>query len=224
VTGPEYYFDLEGCPHRELFAGLTYVWQVFSRLESYIGDVLRPGIEGEVQTGALVEDNVWIGPQAVVEAGSMIKGPAIIGAGTQIRHGAYIRGNCLIGNNCVVGHATELKNVIMFDGSQAPHFNYLGDSILGKGVNLGAGTRLANLKNDYSMVKVQIDGEVYQTGLKKLGAIVGDQVHVGCNVVSSPGTLIGPNCLIYPLSILRGFYPAKTIVKLRQNLEEVPIE
>lgn len=218
------FFSLDEFEHAALFEDLDYVWDVLKRLPSYIQEVLKPGIEGNVHAGAIITGPVYIAPGAEVEPGVMIKGPAIIGEGTVVRHGAYIRENVIVGKNCVVGHATELKGVIMFDGAQAPHFNYVGDSVLGRGVNLGAGTRLANMKNDGSEVVVQMDGQSVHTGLRKFGAIVGDRVYTGCNAVASPGTLIGRGSRVYPGAVLRGAYPPDSIVKVRQVQEVVSVE
>lgn len=218
------FFSLDGFEHAALFNNLDYVWDVLKRLPSYIEETLQPGIEGKVHAGAIIVGPVYIAPGAEVEPGVMIKGPAIIGAGTVVRHGAYIRENVIVGRNCVVGHATELKGVVMLNGAQAPHFNYVGDSVLGQGVNLGAGTRLANMKNDGSEVVVQVDGQSIHTGLRKFGAIVGDQVFTGCNAVASPGTLLGRGSRVYPGAVLRGAYPPDSIIKVRQMQEVVSVE
>ncbi|NLN26848.1 MAG: hypothetical protein GX161_01410 [Firmicutes bacterium] len=223
MFNPTDYFDLAGCEYADLFAGVRYVWQALERLEEYIDERLVPEILGRVAPGAFVSDRVWLGPGAVVEPGAVIKGPAIIGAGTVVRHGAYIRESCLIGRDCVVGHATEIKRSVMLDGSQAPHFNYVGDSILGRRTNLGAGTRCANMKNDHSTVVVRASGRAVDTGLSKLGAVLGDDVQTGCNVVTSPGTLVGPGCRVYAGAVLRGVYPPRTLVKVRQILEAVSL-
>lgn len=221
----EDYFSLEGLEHRELLQSVEKVWDLLRVLESYVDERLRPGIHGDVAEGAFVaEDRVYIAPGAVVEPGAMVKGPAIIGPGAVIRHGAYVREYVVVSANCVVGHATELKRVIMLEGSQAPHFNYVGDSVLGRGVNLGAGTRLANLKNDGTEIRLRFGEETVSTGLRKFGAILGDGVHTGCNVVTSPGTLVGPGCMIYPGTVLRGVYPARRLIKLRQEQEVCPFD
>ena len=146
----------------------------------------------------LFDDRIIIGSGSIVEPGALIKGPAVIGNNTEIRQGAYVRGNCLVGNRCVVGHTTEMKGSIMFDGAKAGHFAYIGDSILGKEVNLGAGTKLANLKMIPGKVTVRQDKKRYDTGRRKLGAILGDRTETGCNSVTSPGTLIGPRSVVYP--------------------------
>jgi len=219
---PHAFFNLESFEHRSLFDGLTHVWEALKRVEAYLAEHLKPGIQGEVHDGAWVDSDVYIGPGAVVEPGALVKGPTIIGAGAVVRHGAYVRGNCVVGKKCVVGHATELKHVIMLDGSQAAHFNYVGDSILGAGVNLGAGTKLSNLKNDGKEVVVRTADRSINTGMRKLGAVLGDRVHMGCNSVTSPGTLVGPGSAVYPNAVLRGVYPAASVIKLRQHIETVP--
>ena len=146
----------------------------------------------------------------------MIKGPTIIGNNTEIRQGAYIRGDCLIGDRCVVGHTTEVKTSIMLNDAKAGHFAYVGDSILGNHVNLGAGTKLANLKIIDVEMKLRIEGEVYKTGLRKLGAILGDHVETGCNSVTSPGTLLGNGSLVYPcVNVPGAYYPKRSIIGVR---------
>lgn len=221
MTQVDYYFDLKTFRHRALFADISHVWEALTRIKPYMAQHLRPEIAGTVMEGAFVSESVYLGPGSVVEPGAMIKGPAIIGANCVIRHGAYIREFCILGDGCVVGHASELKGVIMLDGSQAPHFNYVGDSILGRRVNLGAGTKLSNLKNDRSEIVVHIGGQDWATGLQKFGAIIGDDSATGCNCVCSPGTLVGQNVHVYANALLRGAFPSHSIVKLRQHLEVV---
>lgn len=170
-----------------------------------------------IYAGAILFDpEIYIGEGSVVEPGALIKGPTIIGHNTEVRQGAYLRGNCLIGNRCVVGHTTEVKNSIMLDGAKAGHFAYIGDSILGNEVNLGAGTKLANLKIVNADMNLRIEDEVYQTGLRKLGAILGDNTETGCNSVTSPGTLLGKGSLVYPcVNVPGGFYPKRSIIGLK---------
>lgn len=235
---PEDFFDLEDYEFAGVFEGCDHVWQALVRIGAYALDYIT-GLDGEttifgqVQSGAYIDDrnSVVIGDGTVVEPGAYIQGPAIIGNDCQIRHGAYIRGDVIIGNNCVVGHSSELKNAILLDGAAAPHFAYVGDSILGRNVNLGAGTRLSNLSvvsqkdpktGRRPTVKIPINGNIHDTGLAKLGAILGDDAQTGCNVVTNPGTLIGPRTLIYPgVSLRKGYYPPDQIVKLRQQTEIV---
>ncbi len=190
------------------------------------GKKLEVLLDGSVIKGAsvifagsfLMDDEIYIGRNTVVEPTALIKGPAFIGDGTEVRHGAYIRGNVLIGDNCVVGHATEMKSSVMLGESKAGHFAYIGDSILGS-VNLGAGTKLANLKMTDSPVTLNIENRVYETGLRKFGAILGDEVETGCNSVTSPGTLLGKKVLLYPNGTARGYYPPQTVVKVIQDQE-----
>ncbi len=170
----------------------------------------------------LFDDKIIIGARTVVEPGALIKGPTVLGADTEVRQGAYVRGNCLIGNRCVVGHTTEIKSSIMLDGSKAGHFAYIGDSILGRDVNLGAGTKLANLKIIPGMVKIAIDRKYYDTNRRKLGAILGDRTETGCNSVTSPGTLMEPNCILYPgTSGPGGYYLARSYVMPSRNSIEI---
>lgn len=185
---------------------------------------LRVFREGKELKGASVlyegsvifNDRVFIGEGTVVEPGAFIRGPVIIGRNTEVRQGAYIRGNCLVGDRCVVGHATEMKNAVMLHDAKAGHFAYIGDSILGNNVNLGAGTKCANLKITQSEVTVRAETRVYNTGLKKLGAILGDNVQTGCNSVTSPGVLLGKSSLVYPnVNVQGGYYPARSIISIR---------
>ncbi len=187
---------------------------------------IRVYMKGEILEGAAVilpgvflfNDKILIGPGTIVEPGAFIKGPAILGSHSEIRQGAYIRGDCLVGNRCVVGHATEMKGSIMLDGAKAPHFAYVGDSILGKNVNLGAGTKLANLKMIPGSIVITSDKKRYDTGRRKLGAILGDHTETGCNSVTSPGTLMGPSSIVYScVAVPGGYYPRKTIVMPSQG-------
>lgn len=183
---------------------------------------LKVFMEGEELKGASVlfagsvffGDNISIGAGSVVEPGALIKGPVIIGGNTEVRQGAYIRGNCIVGDRCVVGHTTEIKNAVMLDNAKAGHFAYLGDSILGNNVNLGAGTKLANLKIIDAEVELVIKGELYKTGLRKFGAMLGDGVETGCNSVTSPGALIGKASIVYPnTNVKSGYYPEKSVIR-----------
>lgn len=160
----------------------------------------------------LFDDKIIIGQGTVVESGALIKGPTIIGKNTEVRQGAYVRGNCIVGDGCVVGHTTEIKNSIMLDNAAAGHFAYIGDSILGRSVNLGAGTKLANLKMISGGIIIKSGRENYKTGRHKLGAILGDKTETGCNSVTSPGTLLGPNSIVYPgIVVPGGFYQGRAI-------------
>lgn len=223
---PESFFDLDGFSHPTLFTETTYAWEALSRINEVVKTYIagrgnRPLIEGKVSGGASVENHVYVGPGAIIERGAYVQGPTIIGAGAHVRHGAYIRGNCIIGRNCIIGHATELKMAIMLDESCAAHFNYVGDSIVGRRVNLAAGVILSNFKSDGSSIFVTEGERRIDTRLRKFGAIVGDDVKIGCNSVLSPGTMIGPGSQVYPGAVLRGMYGPNSIIKLRQQHEIV---
>ncbi len=189
------------------------------------GDITRKkfriAIENEETSEAVVlyagsvlwDDRIHLGPGCVVEPGALIKGPAIIGAHTEVRQGAYIRGTCIVGDQCVVGHTTEMKASVMLNEAKAGHFAYIGDSILGGSSNLGAGTKLANLKIRDTSVRVRVNGEIVDTGLRKFGAILGDRVQIGCNAVTNPGTVLGKDCLVLPVSSVRpGYYAPETVI------------
>jgi len=193
MLSPQELFDLSRFAHRAIFEGLEDVWQALDRLPEYLGSCVEWNILGEVAPGAVLEGPVFLGAGSVVEPYAVIRGPAVIGANCEIRHGAYLRGGVLLGDECVVGHCSEVKSSIMLDGAKAPHFNYVGDSILGNHVNLGAGTICANLRLDGREVKVRLgrgDGQGARTGRRKLGAIIGDGARIGCNVVLNPGVVI----------------------------------
>ena len=190
------------------------------------GDVTKGKFQviyrGEVLLGAsvlyagacLMDDHIFVGPGSVVEPGALIKGPTIIGSYCEIRQGAYLRGHCLVGDRCVLGHTTEMKHSVMLDGAKAGHFAYIGDSILGNRTNLGAGTKLANLKITGTPVSIRIKDKIYDTGLRKLGAIIGDGTETGCNSVTNPGTFLGQQCLVLPaLSVKSGYYPDRSIIR-----------
>ena len=162
--------------------------------------------------------NVWIGNNVDIAPSATITGPCIIDDNTQIRHCAYIRGNVIIGKNCVIGNSTELKSSIIFDNADIPHFNYVGNSILGYKSHLGAGVIISNLKSDKSDIKITINDKTYNTKQRKFGAIVGDYVEVGCNSVLTPGTIIGSNTTIYPLTMIRGEIKSNKIVKDNKNI------
>lgn len=160
----------------------------------------------------LVNDKILIGSNTIIEPGAFVRGPVVIGDNTEIRQGAYVRGDCIIGSECVVGHTTEMKSSVMLDGAKAGHFAYIGDSILGSQVNLGAGTKLANLKMIPGTVVVRSGGDQIDTGRRKIGAILGDGTETGCNSVTSPGTLLGPKSIVYPgLAVPAGHYPGRTV-------------
>ncbi len=196
------------------FEGCTYPWEALSRIKD---EILRIGPTLPKKDYDQPFENVWIEKSARVAKSADINGPAIIGKNAEVRHCAFIRGNAVVGEGAVVGNSTELKNVILFNKVQVPHFNYVGDSILGYCSHMGAGSITSNVKSDKTLVKVKIEdeinGERFETGLKKFGAILGDNVEVGCNCVLNPGSVVGRNVNIYPLSMVRGFIPAASIYK-----------
>jgi UDP-3-O-[3-hydroxymyristoyl] glucosamine N-acyltransferase len=184
-------------------------------------DSIRAFKDGQVLEGAsiilpgayLSNDRILIGSDTIIEPGALIKGPVVIGSNTEIRQGAYVRGDCIVGNGCVVGHTTEIKGSVMLDGAKAGHFAYIGDSILGNEVNLGAGTKLANLKMIPGTVTVRSGKKLVDTGRRKIGAILGDRTETGCNSVTSPGTLMGPHSIVYPaVAVPAGHYANRTVV------------
>jgi NDP-sugar pyrophosphorylase family protein len=221
---PENFFEIDGI-EEDLFKDVEYVWETLKNLKTFLEKYVKPEIEGIIQGGVFIEGPVYIGEGTVVEPFVYIKGPAYIGKNCEIRQGAYIRGNVYIGDNCVVGHCTEVKNSILLNGAKAPHFNYVGDSILGHKVNLGAGTKISNLKmGPSSTVKISVNGEVYDTGLRKLGAIIGDESETGCNSVLNPGTILGKKVLVYPNASVRGYIPSNSIVKFKPDLDIVSLK
>lgn len=210
-----YFFDLSKFSHRILFENNPLPWSVLTSLESYLRSAHLGNHQGEISSDAyLIYPNlISIGEGSIIEAGAYIRGPCIIGKNSIVRHGAYIRENVLIGDHCVVGHDSELKQAILLDHAHAAHFAYVGDSILGNEVNLGAGTKLANVKLDRSEVFIRSNEEIIPTAMRKLGAIVGDKTQLGCNVVTSPGTLIGQSVRCYPCLHIEGFIPSYSLIK-----------
>jgi NDP-sugar pyrophosphorylase family protein len=207
--------DLSQTIARDIFDGLTYVWEAIPKISSYIKEIGGRLSEDEY---IRVSDDVWISKTATVASTASIVGPTIIGHKAQIRHCAYIRGNVIVGESAVVGNSSEIKNVILFNKVQVPHYNYVGDSILGYKAHMGAGAITSNVKSDKTTVTLKIEGEKYDTGLKKFGTILGDYVEVGCNSVLNPGSIVGRNTNIYPLSMVRGFIPKSSIYKKQGDL------
>ena len=196
-------------------SGFTYPWEALDGLKQLIldlGKTLSPDLYDEVSEG------VWIAKSAKVAPSASIGAPAIIGENSEIRQCAFIRGSALVGDGCVVGNSVELKNCILFDNVQVPHFNYVGDSILGYRSHMGAGAVTSNVKSDKSPVSVRVNGEALPTGRKKFGAMLSDYVEVGCNSVLNPGTVIGHNSNVYPLSSVRGYVPESSIYKSGQSI------
>jgi NDP-sugar pyrophosphorylase family protein len=210
-------YDLDFTIAKELFAGKTYPWEVLPEIGNFIialGETLDPDIfekRGE---------QVWVAKSATVAPTAHLGGPLIIDEDAEVRHCAFIRGNAIVGKGSVVGNSTELKNVVIFDGVQVPHYNYVGDSVLGHKSHMGAGSITSNVKSDKTLVVVKdkATGDSIETGLKKFGAMLGDYVEVGCNSVLNPGSVIGPHTNIYPLSSVRGVIPANSIFKDKEHV------
>lgn len=221
-----YFFDLREFPHAEIFAGLEYPWLALQLLNTYIKSLELGPKQGEISTEAhlINSDQIYIGEGTIVEPGAYIRGPCWIGKKCVIRHGAYIRGNVLTGDHCVIGHSTEVKNSIFLNKAQAAHFAYLGDTILGSHVNLGAGTRCANLKLNHKPITVELEGQqLIATEMRKLGAIVGDYCQIGCNSVLNPGTLMGKEVKCYPCLNVGGWIPARSLIKPAHKAVIIPI-
>lgn len=211
----ENYLDLSKTIASEIFSGLTYPWEALPKIKDFI---LNLGPKLPKDEFEEIKENVWVSKEAVIADSAFIAGPTIICKGTEIRHCAFIRGSVIVGENCVVGNSTELKNAILFNNVQVPHFNYIGDSILGFKAHFGAGSIVSNVKSDKSNVSVLINGSKTNTGLRKFGAIVADYVEIGCNAVLNPGTIIGKNSNVYPTSMVRGVIGENMIFKAQNNI------
>ena len=203
-------YTLEETIAKDLFEGVTYPWEVLPKISSFILELGASLPEEEYEKRG---ENVWVARSAKVAPTAFIGGPAIIGKDAEVRHCAFIRGNAIVGEGAVVGNSTELKNVVLFNKVQVPHYNYVGDSVLGYKSHMGAGSICSNVKSDKKLVVVKDGDEKIETGLKKFGAMLGDHVEVGCGSVLNPGTVIGRNTNIYPLSPVRGCIPADSIYK-----------
>lgn len=210
-------YTLEETIAGELFEGLTYPWEALPKIKDFI---IALGEKLPEEKYERREGNIWIARSAKVFPSAYIGGPAIIDEEAEIRHCAFIRGSAIVGKGAVVGNSTELKNVVLFNKVQVPHYNYVGDSILGYKAHMGAGSITSNVKSDKTLVVVKAGEESFETGLKKFGAMLGDHVEVGCNSVLNPGTVIGKNTNIYPTSMVRGFIPADSIYKRRGEIAE----
>lgn len=208
-------FDLNQTIAKDFFEAGDYPWELLPKIGEFIKK-LGASLPKEEYTQT--EEFVWIAKTATVAPSASINGPVIIGKNAEIRHGAFIRGNALVGEGAVVGNSTELKNVILFNQVQVPHYNYVGDSILGFKAHMGAGSITSNVKSDKSLVAVSTPDGKIETGLKKFGAILGDYVEVGCNSVLNPGTVVGRNSNIYPLSSVRGFVDSNSIFKNQDRI------
>ncbi len=211
-------YNLDETIAKDVFDGVTFPWEVLPKIKDFIIELGKKLPKDKYDE---VEENVWIAKNATVFKSAYIHGPAIIDEEAEVRHCAFIRGNAIVGKGAVVGNSTELKNVILFNKVQVPHYNYVGDSILGYRSHMGAGSITSNVKSDKTLVCVHINGESIETGLKKFGAMLGDYVEVGCNSVLNPGTVIGRHTNIYPTSCVRGYIPEKHIYK---NKTEISIK
>ncbi|SRR5574344_482419 len=212
------YLDLTHTIAAPLWDGKQYPWEVLPEISDFIMRI-GPTLDKEIyeQRG----EDIWIAKSADIFDSAYLKGPLIIGPDTTVRHCAFIRGSVIIGANAVVGNSTELKNVILFDNVQVPHYNYVGDSILGYRAHMGAGSITSNVKSDKTLVCVKYDGGQIETGLKKFAAVIGDNVEVGCGSVLNPGSVIGRNTRIYPLSMVRGTVSANSIYKKSGDITEI---
>ena len=217
LTIPDLY-DLDHTLAGDYLRQFTYPWEALAGIGdmiSALGAALRPDEYDHPEEG------VWVARDAKVYPTAYLGAPCIIGHKTEVRPGAFIRGNALIGAGCVVGNSTEVKNAILFDGAQAPHYNYIGDSVMGHKAHTGAGAVTSNLKQDHSNVTVLKDGERVETGMRKFGAMLGDHAEIGCGSVLNPGTVVGKNARVYPLSMVRGFVPANHIYKKAGEVAEI---
>ena len=202
-------FDLNECLERDIFSGLEYPWEALPRIRTFLLEFAKALPDDFEQ----ISEFVWVGKGTTIEKTVTIKGPAIIGYDCELRQCAYIRENVIIGKECVIGSSPELKNALLFNKVQVPHFNYVGDSILGYKAHAGAGVICSNLKSYSTNVTVTDGIRTIETGLRKFGAMIGDNSEVGCNSVLNPGTVIGKNCIVYPLTSVRGYVPSNHILK-----------
>ncbi len=212
-------YDLSQTIAADLFEGVTYPWEVLPRIGEYI---IELGNRLDSERYEKRGENIWVAKSAKVAPTAFLNGPLIIDEEAEIRHCAFIRGNAIVGKGSVVGNSTELKNVVIFNSVQVPHYNYVGDSVLGYKSHMGAGSITSNVKSDKTLVVVKSENESIETGLKKFGAMLGDYVEVGCNSVLNPGSVIGRNTNIYPLSMVRGVVPEKSIYKNKNEI--VPVQ
>lgn len=198
---------------KTLFESSEYPWEMLPKIKEYILSLIESGLDDFVE----ISKGVWIGKDVKIYPTATIEPPAIIGSGSEIRPGAFLRGSVITGEKCVIGNSSELKNCVLLDGVQVPHYNYVGDSILGNKAHMGAGSICSNLKADKK--NVVIKGDVnYETGIKKIGAILADGADIGCGCVLNPGTVVGKRTSVYPLTALRGVYPEDCIVKSADNI------
>jgi NDP-sugar pyrophosphorylase family protein len=218
MFSPESLLDLDHTEHRKLFENAVNAWEALRQIPSYLQFRLKPAIHGRLIGKPFISGAVFIGKGTVIEHGAMIKGPAWIGEDCEIRNGCYVRENVIVGNGVTMGNSSEFKNSIIFDEAEIPHFNYVGDSIVGHKGHLAAGVILSNVRLDRAEITVTHQGVMIPTGLRKFG----DRAEIGCNSVLSPGSIIGRGCLMYPGTQWRGVAPENSIIKLKQDLQIIP--
>jgi NDP-sugar pyrophosphorylase family protein len=218
-------FDLNQFTYRAIFEGLEYPWDALKILHRWLLENIQPSIPKNLPEGVhLYGKEIYISPDCLLAPPLTIKAPVLIGAKVELRPGAYLRGDVLVGEGTIIGHDTEVKNSILMNYVEVPHFNYIGDSVLGNHSHTGAGVILSNYKiSREKSVKIKLGDEEIITGLEKLGAILGDSAQIGCNSVTNPGTIVGRNTIIYPLSIISGYIPPDTIVKNKPTYEQTPL-
>lgn len=221
MFAPDKFLDLSQTEHSLLFEDVEHVWQALPKIATYLRFRLKPAILGRLIGKPFVSNAVYIGRGTIIEHGAMVKGPAWIGDNCEIRNGAYIRENVILGDGVVAGNSCEFKNCLVFNDAEVPHYNYVGDSILGHRAHLGAGVILSNVRLDRRNVTIPTAAGPVDTGLRKFAAVVGDRSEIGCNAVLSPGSLIGRDCIVYPGTQWRGVLPDRSIAKLRQELQIV---
>ena len=219
---PAEFLNLEQTAHAKLFENQKYVWDALKQIASYLQFRLKPAVRGELLGKPFISNQVYIGAGTIVEHGAFLKGPAWIGENCHVRSGCYVRENVIVGDGVIMGNSCEFKNSIIFNDAQVPHFNYVGDSILGYRSHLGAGVILSNVKLDHSEIVVTGAGQRIATGLTKFGAIIGDQTEVGCNTVINPGSVLGRSCVVYPSMSFRGVLPSNTIARSSQQMQTLP--
>jgi len=210
-------FDLDNTIAKKYLEKYEYPWEALPDIKNFILELIKDLDRNEFKE---IKENVWVHNSVSIAPSALIEGPTIICKDSEIRHCAYIRGNAIIGEGCVIGNSCEVKNAVIFNKSQVPHFNYVGDSILGYHAHMGAGSIVSNLKSDGKNIIVKDGDEKMETGLRKFGAIVGDNVEIGCNSVLNPGTVVGKNSNVYPLARVRGLVPSNSIYKDEDNIVE----
>jgi NDP-sugar pyrophosphorylase family protein len=217
IFAPAEFVALEHTAHSKLFENQRFVWEALKQIASYLQFRLKPAILGQLMGKPFISNTVFVGAGTIVEQGAVLKGPAWIGENCHVRSGCYVRENVIVGDGVVMGNSCEFKNSIIFDEAQIPHFNYVGDSIVGYRAHLGAGVILSNVKLDHQEIAVAGPDGAVATGLTKFGAVIGDRAEIGCNAVINPGAMIGRDCIIYPCANVRGVLPRGSILKVRQD-------